>query len=137
MSIMMAYLVPGQVDGCQAPPDDLVTQDVPRSYRKPYPRFKVPLVAPPSGAFERFQDAIRVRDYFFSDRRVVVKRGTEVTWRFAGSREHDVAVANGPRGFQSDWIKSGEFSYTPGKRGLYSIYCSLHPGLMSQELKVE
>jgi plastocyanin len=137
MSIMMAMFLPGEVDGCEEPPDDLVMQDVPKSYRKPYPRFKVPLVAPPKGAFEPFANAIKVDDYFFSDRRIVVDRGTPVTWRFAGTREHDVAVANGPRGFQSDWIKSGEFSYTPRKRGLYSIYCSLHPGLMSQELKVE
>jgi plastocyanin len=137
MSIMMAYLVPGEVDGCEELPDDLVTQDVPRRYRKPYPQFEVPLMAPPEGAFRQFRNAIRVTDYFFSQRRVVVERGTEVTWRFPGDNDHDVAVANGPRGFQSDWLKNGgEFSYTPRKRGVYSLYCSLHPGLMSQELKV-
>jgi hypothetical protein len=138
MSIMMAFLVPGEVDeGCEEAPDDLVTQDVPRRYRKPYPQFEVPLMSPPDGPFRPFRNAIRVTDYLFSERRVVVERGTEVTWRFAGSRPHDVAVANGPRGFQSEWIKSGEFNYTPRKRGLYSLYCSLHPGLMSQELKVK
>ena len=139
MSILMAYLVPAEVDGCQKPPDDLITQDVPRSYRKPYPRFKVPLMAPPDGPFVPLRSAIRVTDYLFSKRRVVVERGTEVTWRFAAgdAPAHDVAVANGPRGFQSEWMRSGEFSYTPTKRGLYSLYCSLHPGLMSQQLKVE
>jgi hypothetical protein len=137
MSIMMAYLVPGEVDGCQEPPDDLITQDVPKSYRKPYPRFRVPLMAPPTGPFKPFEDAIGVGTYFFANRRVVVERGTEVTWRFNANRFHDVSVASGPRGFSSEWIQNGEYSYTPRKRGLYSLYCTLHPGRMSQELKVK
>ena len=108
---------------------------MPRSSRKPYPRFKVPLMAPPTGPFKPFKDAIGVSDYFFDERRVVVERGTEVTWRFNADRQHDVSVANGPRGFSSEWIQNGEFSYTPRKRGVYSLYCTLHPGLMSQQLK--
>jgi plastocyanin len=138
MSIMMAYLVPGEVDGCQPPPDDLVTQDVPNNYRKPYPRFKVPLMAPPTGPFKPFTSAIAVDDYFFSKRRIVVERGDEVTWRFNAARQHDVAVASGPRGFSSEWLNDGrEFTYTPTRRGTYNLYCSLHPGRMSQQLKVE
>jgi hypothetical protein len=137
MSILMAYMLPGEVDGCQDPPDDFTTQDVPNSYRKPYPRFKVPLVAPPTGAFKPLTGPIGVSDYFFSKRRVVVERGTEVTWDFDASRQHDVAVASGPRGFQSEWIRNGEYSFTPTVPGRYNIYCTLHPGRMSQQLKVE
>ena len=137
MSIMMAYLVPGEVDGCQELPDDIEKQDVPDSFRKPYPRFRVPLMAPPTGAFKPLGSGIGVSDYFFSKRRVVVERGTEVTWKFDAERDHDVSVASGPRGFSSAWIRKGEYSYTPKKRGLYSLYCTLHPGLMSQELKVK
>ena len=137
MSIMMAYLVPGEVeDGCPALPDDAVTQDVPKNYRKPYPRFKVPLMAPPTGVFKPLTGSIGVGDYFFSKRRVVVARGTEVTWNFDASRQHDVAVASGPRGFQSEWIQNGEYSFTPTVPGKYNIYCTLHPGRMSQQLKV-
>ena len=137
MSIMMAFLVPGEVDGCQGRPDDLITQDVPKAYRKPYPRFKVPLMAPPTGPFKPLKDAIGVGTYFFDERRVVVERGTPVTWRFNADRDHDVSVASGPRGFSSEWIRNGEYTYTPRKRGLYSLYCTLHPGRMSQELKVK
>jgi len=139
MSILMAYLVPGEVDGCQDLPDDLERQDVPDIYRKPYPRFRVPLMAPPTGAFKPLGSGINVSDYFFSKRRVVVQRGTEVTWRFETSLPsgHDVSVASGPRGFSSPWIQKGEYSYTPTKPGLYKLYCTLHPGRMSQELKVE
>jgi plastocyanin len=137
MSIMMAYMAPGDVEPCEASPDDLITQDVPKHYRKPYPPSRVPLMAPPKGAFAPLGDGIDVRDYFFKQRRVVVKRGTPVTWRFDGSVDHDVAVANGPRGFSSPWIARGEFTYTPKKRGTYGLFCTLHPGYMSQELKVE
>jgi plastocyanin len=137
MSIMMAYLAPGEVDGCQDVPDDVERQDVPKSYRKPYPRFRVPLMAPPTGAFKPLGSGIDVGTYFFSERRVVVKSGTEVTWNFDADRQHDVSVASGPRGFSSPWIRNGEYSYTPKKRGVYKLYCTLHPGRMSQELKVK
>jgi hypothetical protein len=46
-------------------------------------------------------------------------------------------VANGPYAFSSEWIKQGQFSYRFRKRGTYGLFCTLHPGLMSQELKVE
>jgi plastocyanin len=137
MSIMMAYLLPGETEPCADAPDDVITQDVPKHFRKPYPPYKVPLMAPPRGAFRPFNGAIDVVDYAFQQRRVVVKRGQRVTWRFDGGTLHDVSVANGPRGFSSPWIQSGEYSYTPRKRGTYGLFCTLHPGLMSQELKVE
>ena len=136
MNIMMAYLAPGEVEPCEAHPDDLIVQDKPRRFRKPYPPYRVPLMAPPTGAFRPFRNAIGVKDYFFAQRRLVVNRGTKVTWKFDGSVNHDVSVANGPRGFSSPWIQKGEFSYTPRKRGTYGLFCTLHPGLMSQELKV-
>jgi hypothetical protein len=137
MSIMMGYLVPGEVEPCEEPAGDAITQDVPKRFRTPYPHSRVPLMAPPTGAFRPFSDAIDVVDFEFKQRRVVVKRGTKVTWRFAGGTNHDVSVANGPRAFSSPWIETGEFSYTPKVRGTYGLFCTLHPGLMSQELKVE
>jgi plastocyanin len=137
MSIMMAYLAPGETEPCADTPADLITQDVPRRYRKPYPPYRVPLMAPPKGAFRPFNGDIDVVDYAFRQRRVVVKRGTPVTWNFNGGTNHDVSVANGPRGFSSPWIQKGQYTYTPKKRGTYGLFCTLHPGLMSQELKVE
>lgn len=136
MSIMMGLLVPGEVDGCEALPDDLKTEDVPRKFRKPYPPATVPLSFPPTGPFKPFSGQLDVVDYAFEQRRVVVDRGTEVVWKFNASDQHDVSVANGPRAFSSDWISKGEFSYTPRVKGTYELLCSLHPGLMSQQLKV-
>jgi plastocyanin len=68
---------------------------------------------------------------------VVVERGTPVTWKFDGGTLHDVAVANGPLAWSSEWIQKGEFTYTPRKRGTYGLFCTLHPGFRSQELKVK
>jgi hypothetical protein len=137
MSILMAYLVPGDVEPCAASPDDLEKQDVPRRSRRPYPPATVPLMTPPRGPFKPFTKPIGVSDYFFAQRRVVVNRGSTVTWNFDGNVDHDVAVANGPYAFSSEWIKQGQFSYRFRKRGTYGLFCTLHPGLMSQELKVE
>jgi len=137
MSILMAYLVPGDVEPCTEPPSDLERQDVPRRFRRPYPPSTVPLMAPPRGPFRPLGKGIGVGDYFFSKRRVVVERGTPVTWKFDGGTLHDVAVANGPRAFSSDWIQKGEFTYKFKKRGTYGLFCTLHPGRMSQELKVK
>jgi plastocyanin len=137
MSIMMAYLLPGEVEPCEASPSDLVTQDVPSRSRRPYPPSRVPLMAPPKGAFRPFNGDIDVVDYAFRQRRVVVKRGTPVTWNFDGGTLHDVSVANGPRAFSSPWIQDGNFTFTPKVKGTYGLFCTLHPGLMSQELKVE
>jgi hypothetical protein len=137
MSIMMAYLAPGDVEPCEKPSGEILTQDVPKRFRKPYPLARVPLMAPPKGAFRPFSDAIDVVDYAFRQRRVVVARGTPVTWDFKGGTLHDVSVANGPRAFSSPWIQKGKFTFTPKVRGTYALFCTLHPGLMSQELKVE
>lgn len=137
MSIVMAYLLPGEVEPCEQATGDLLTQDVPKRYRKPYPLSRVPLMAPPKGAFRPFSDPIDVVDYAFRQRRVVVSRGTPVTWKFNGGTPHDVSVANGPRAFSSAWIQKGEFTYTPTVKGTYGLFCTLHPGLMSQELKVK
>jgi len=136
MSIMMVYLVPGDVDPCAPSPDDIEIQDVPRRSRKPYPPATVPLFSPPRGAFEPFTDPIGVEDFLFKPRRVAVDRGTTVTWDFNDDIDHDVAVANGPYAFSSDWIKKGQFSYKFRKRGTYGLFCTLHP-TMSQQVKVE
>lgn len=138
MSIMMAYLAPGEVEECEAQPGDIRIEDVPKRFRKPYPPARVPLMSRPTGAFRPLRGAIEVGDYFFGQRRVVVKRGTEITWRFDGGVQHDVTVANGPRGFSSPWMSGGEeFSYTPRVPGTYGLYCTLHPGYMTQQLRVE
>ena len=113
MSILMAYLVPGDVEPCAASPDDIEIQDVPRRFRKPYPPATVPLMAPPRGRVQALH-AIRSAWATTSSRSGAWSwsAATTVTWDFDGDVDHDVAVANGPYAFSSEWIKKGEFTYT-------------------------
>ena len=60
-----------------------------------------------------------------------------MTWKFDDDIDHDVAVANGPYAFSSEWIKQGEFSYK--FREARHVRPLLHAasGRMSQQVKVD
>jgi plastocyanin len=60
-----------------------------------------------------------------------------VTWRFDGSIDHDVTLANGPYGFSSDNLSGGKtFSITLTRPGTYKLFCALHPVQMTQVIRV-
>lgn len=67
---------------------------------------------------------------------VKVKKGTTVTWTWAGSRDHNVVTTSGPRSFQSKLKKSGTFTRVMKKPGRYRIVCSIHAPDMSMILRV-
>ena len=64
--------------------------------------------------------------------------GEKITWRFAGVEPHSVTVANGPRGFSSNYLGQidGSYSFTPTVAGTYRLTCLIHPTTMGQTLKV-
>jgi plastocyanin len=78
-----------------------------------------------------------VGDYRFGHERIEVRRNTLFRWRFLGAARHDVTLANGPEGLASASVTRGTYSFRFRRRGTYNLYCSLHPGRMSQQLKVE
>ena len=63
----------------------------------------------------------------------------EAVWRFAGIEPHSVTVANGPRGFSSNYLgnTSGQYSFTPTVPGTYRLTCLIHPTTMAQTLVVK
>jgi plastocyanin len=67
---------------------------------------------------------------------VTVKRGTKVTWRWAGRDLHNVAVYRGPVKFRSSLKDSGRFSRTVNRVGTYKIHCTIHEPDMRMTLKV-
>ena len=77
-----------------------------------------------------------VSDFAYGAQRVEVKRGSTFTWRFAGPSRHDVTLANGPVGFSSPSVSSGTFSFRFTKPGVYHLYCSLHPAVMTETVTV-
>ena len=79
-----------------------------------------------------------VGDQYFRSPRVTAKVGERITWRFAGVEPHSVTVANGPRGFSSNYLGqvAGEYSFAPTVPGTYRLTCLIHPTTMGQTLKV-
>ena len=68
--------------------------------------------------------------------RVLVRAGTLFRWRFLGAAQHDVTLANGPVGFSSPSVSSGTFAHRFARRGVYHLFCSLHPTRMTQTVIV-
>ena len=78
-------------------------------------------------------------DYFVragSAPTIKVDKGTTVTWKWAGRREHNVVVQSGPTSFQSKLKKSGSYSRKLRRVGKYRIVCSIHQPDMAMTLRV-
>jgi plastocyanin len=67
---------------------------------------------------------------------VTVKKGTKVTWRWAGKDMHNVAVTKGPALFRSSFKSSGTYSKRVTRTGTYTIVCSIHQPDMKMKLRV-
>ena len=84
--------------------------------------------------------SVKVADDYFvrkgSVPTVTVKKGTKVTWRWAGKEMHNVAVTKGPVKFRSSYKDSGSFSKTLRTTGTYTIVCSIHQPGMKMKLRV-
>ena len=67
---------------------------------------------------------------------VTVKKGTKVTWRWAGKDMHNVAVTKGPVKFRSSFKTSGSFSKKLTRTGTYTLVCTIHQPDMKMKLRV-
>jgi plastocyanin len=84
--------------------------------------------------------SVKVGDDYFvrkgSVPTVTVKKGTTVTWRWAGRDMHNVAVTKGPSKFRSSFKTSGTYSKTVRSTGTYTIVCTIHQPDMKMKLRV-
>lgn len=92
----------------------------------------------PTGAFTRLDGDARVLvdNFAFKPALLSIPRGSSLTWRFRDSYSHDATVVRGPQGFATKTVlnKNQRFRFTvPGE---YKLYCSIHPVLMAQVVKV-
>jgi plastocyanin len=152
MGISIVYVAPKPVvDGCGPLPTDAGPFQTTLPHRTAPPRFKVPIVAigrdgrahdisHPRGRTVRLGNGgrIRVRNFYFSRRNVLVRRGTRLRWdiKASGGELHNVTLASGPRGFASRNRSKGKFLYRFRKRGKYRIFCALHPVSMTEVVTV-
>ena len=131
MGIMLLFLAPGAVDGCEATPAldiDLGRPSAPPPFSMPFPR-------EPRGPVTKAKSTF-VGDFRYGVERILLKRGTTFTWRFMGAFQHDVTVIGGPEGFSAPWMQSGTFTHRFTKTGTYRLFCSLHPSKMVQQITV-
>jgi plastocyanin len=84
--------------------------------------------------------SVKVGDDYFvrkgSVPTVTVKKGTKVTWRWAGKDMHNVAVTKGPVKFRSSFKTSGSFSKKLTRTGTYTLVCTIHQPDMKMKLRV-
>ncbi len=151
MGIMHLYIAPGPkpAEGCPPAPADVKTHRL-FSTGRTEPPLETPelselgddgIARPVVGltgpiATLAGDAAVKVRNAVFSPRRLSVPRGAVVRWRFGDPIQHDVTLANGPRGFASAYTVRGAYKKRLNVPGTYRIFCSLHPVTMSQTIEV-
>jgi plastocyanin len=127
---------------CAPLPTDLREVTKPAKYDRAAPYVYdrvVPQLFTPSGKWKAFSgSSVPIGDRYFRPAMLTARAGQKITWRFAGSEPHSVTVANGPRGFSSNYLgnTSGSYSFTPTVPGTYRLTCLIHPTTMAQTLKV-
>jgi plastocyanin len=128
------------VTPCAPLPWDVREVTVPARYDTAAPFVydrRVPQLFAPRGRWKAASRSL-VGDQFFAPERVTARVGQKLKWRFEGGQPHSVSVANGPRGFSSNYLGtfSGTYSFTPSVPGTYRLTCLIHPTTMSQTVKV-
>ena len=81
--------------------------------------------------------SVSVKDNFFSPKTTSISRGSTVKWTWRGQAPHNVTKTKGPgTKFRSPNKLSGTYSHKFTRRGVYTIVCTIHPG-MSMKLTVK
>jgi plastocyanin len=82
---------------------------------------------------------VTVGNNFFKPKKMAVKRGTKVRFRWTGGGLHNVTKRKGPGGkFRSKTTSSAgvHFRKKFKKRGKYRLVCTIHPSAMKMTLRV-
>ena len=92
----------------------------------------------PGGAFTRLDGdgKVLVDNFAFDPPLVSIPRGATLSWRFRDQFIHDATVVRGPRGFATATVRNRNQRHRFAVPGEYRLYCSIHPVLMSQVVKV-
>ena len=82
---------------------------------------------------------VRLGDNFFAPSSKTVRSGAKVRFKWAGNRRHNVTKGRGPGGFFASTTTNRDgvrFAKKFRKRGVYRLYCTLHPTEMRMKLIV-
>jgi plastocyanin len=152
MGIMLLAFAPDPAvkTACAPVPPDTRTFLTRHDGRRRAPRVTVPItswlgkgrariIRRPRGPTVAFRSTgeVDVGGYAFHPANVSVPRGRSVRWRFFDSELHNVTFANGPAAFSSDNLDDGNsFAYRFRRRGVYRLFCTLHPVQMAATVRV-
>jgi plastocyanin len=84
-----------------------------------------------SGAAAGVGATVKVTNYKFKDRKVKVRKGQKVVWKFAKGKHNVVG-----RNFASEVKRKGKYSHKFKKKGTFKYRCTLHSG-MKGKVKVK
>jgi plastocyanin len=95
-------------------------------------------VARPRGRLVRRNGnaTVKVDRFAFDPPLLSIPRGASVRWLFRDDRLHDATLVRGPRGFATATVRDRSQRHRFDVAGEYRLYCSIHPVLMSQLVKV-
>jgi plastocyanin len=151
MGISHVYLAPDESvpRACAPPPRETQTlgpdfegRDDPPSVRLTLAQWrgrgKAKLIDQPAGSFTRANGDARVtvKNFAFDPPLLSVPRGATLRWAFRDRFTHDATVVRGPRGFATATVRNRVERYRFRQPGEYKLYCSIHPVLMSQVVRV-
>jgi hypothetical protein len=152
MGIMGVAITPDpSVAGCMPLPGDVhVERAAPRPGRNVAPHVRVPINAIGSTGIARPIAAppgqpvlmpgggpLDIADFSFEPANVVVRPGAILRWTVWGPTLHNVTLANGPLGFASPNLSDGRtFMVRLARPGTYQLFCSLHPTVMAETIRV-
>lgn len=72
---------------------------------------------------------VLVKDDFFEPKRVTIKKGSRVVWRWRGDNPHNVALkrpGSSKVSKRSAYKTSGKFTYKFGRTGTWRVLCEIH-----------
>lgn len=80
---------------------------------------------------------VKVKDNYFSPKRLSVNRYATVKWVWSGTdNPHNVTTVSGPERFASSTKYRGGYKHKFRKRGAYELYCTVHPRKMRMKVTV-
>jgi plastocyanin len=79
---------------------------------------------------------VKVDRFAFDPPLLSIPRGASVRWLFRDEKIHDATLVRGPRGFATATVRDRSQRHRFDVAGEYRLYCSVHPVLMSQLVKV-
>jgi plastocyanin len=89
---------------------------------------------PATGATNK---TVRVKDSYFSPRKLTIKKGAKVTWVWRGQERHNIATAKGPTNVKFAGRRKGKRSYTFKRRGTWRLVCTIHAPDMNMRIVVK